>query len=576
MSKINRNEFINILRKFTIKKRMILSFFIICFIPVVFVITIYLISTYIEQEVRNIEYAKNYSYQANLRINSLFNQVTKKMEQISNNSDILADIYLYENSLEHKNEKIKNRIEIALYNIISDQENIEFASIYTESEEVFLYGINEFDKSFIQTYIKKQCDDNDIHWDIKKYNDKNYAVASKKIKLRYDKSDEVYLVIALNIKSLSNLLEEISSSKNHQIIITDDRNRAIVHKDESKLYKEIDVSGSSDFNIKSKLENNWNIIHTFKFDKVGFMKLLASIIIVIILIFICAIILLYLTTKSIVNPLNQLIKKMNDVENSNITDVKLFKETSYLKDEQAILDEAFDEMIVKLKSLVDDIYNSRIKEKKLQALIKELELNALQQQINPHFLYNVLENIFWIADMGGYEEISEMISELGSYFKTSICENNEFIPISNEIENVKSYIKLQKIMSDNTFDVKWEIEDEILNYKIIKLILQPIIENSIIHGLFNKKETGLITIKCYKNNDKIVFQVCDNGCGIQKEKLNELISYINSKENNTKRGVGIKNVNQRIKLYFGDNYGITILSQVGKGTCMKVEVPIKG
>ena len=130
-------------------------------------------------------------------------------------------------------------------------------------------------------------------------------------------------------------------------------------------------------------------------------------------------------------------------------------------------------------------------------------------------------------------------------------------------------------MNDNNFEVKWELDDEVLNYKTIKLILQPIIENSIIHGLYNKKESGVIMIKCTKDNNKIVFEVHDNGCGIQEEKLNELIDYINSKENDTKKSVGIKNVNQRIRFYFGNDYGISISSQVSKGTRVKLVVPIK-
>lgn len=575
MSKINSNEFINILRKFTIKKRMVLSFFIICFIPILFVVAIYFISTYIEQETRYIEYAKNYLYQANLRINSQFNLVIKKMEQISNNNDILADIYLYENSLNHKNEKIKNRIEVALNNILNNQEDIEFTSIYTESDEVFSYGINEFDNSLIKIYDKSQVDNNNIYWDRKSYNDKNYILASKKIKLRYDKYDEVYIVIALNIERLENLLDEISVNKNHQIIITDANNRVLVHKDKSRLYKEIYANKIGDFSFKNEIDNDWNIIHIFKFDNKWSIKLLSNIILVIIFIFIFAIMILYFATKSIVNPLNKLIKKMKDIEKSNITEVKLLKEDEELRDEQSILEEAFDQMIIKLQSLVEYNYNSRIKEKKLQSLIKELELNALQQQINPHFLYNVLENIFWIADMNGYEEIGEMISELGNYFKTSVSENNEFISILSEIENIKSYISLQKLMNDNNFEVKWELDDEVLNYKTIKLILQPIIENSIIHGLYNKKESGVIMIKCTKDNSKIVFEVHDNGCGIQEEKLNELIDYINSKENDTKKSVGIKNVNQRIRFYFGNDYGISISSQVSKGTRVKLVVPIK-
>ena len=572
MSKLNSDKFVQLLRKLTIKKRMIFSFFIICFFPIILAVSIYFVSTYIEQNEKYSEYAKNYSYQANLRIDNLFDQVIKKVEQISTNSDILADIYLYENSTDHKNEYVKKRIEIAIDNIINNQGGIEFATIYTESKEVFSYGTNYFNENF--NY--KIRENKNIYLDTIQTENKDYILVSKKIKLRYDKDDEVYLVIAMNIEYLNKLCREISSSKEHEIIIIDEYNNVLVNKDKNELFKSTRINNNNDFTIINKIPNtNLNIINTFKPNKLWIKSLLTNLIVAVILIFIFSIFILYLANQSIVNPLNKLLNNMKSIEENNIMDFKLKEEKCY-NDEQAILDEAFGDMIERLKILVDDVYNSKIKEKELEFLIKELELNALQQQINPHFLYNVLESIFWIADMNGHEQISEMISELGSFFKTSISGKDEFIPISMEIENVKSYINLQKIMCDNNFEVKWAIDDEILNYKTVKLILQPIIENSIIHGLYNKDKDGLITIKCNKYNNTIIFDICDNGCGIKEETLQEITYYINSKDDDVKKSVGLKNVNKRIKLYFGDDYGISILSKVNEGTCMKIVIPIKG
>lgn len=572
MSKLNSDKFVQLLRKLTIKKRMIFSFFIICFFPIILAVSIYFVSTYIEQNEKYSEYAKNYSYQANLRIDNLFDQVIKKVEQISTNSDILADIYLYENSTDHKNEYVKKRIEIAIDNIINNQDGIEFATIYTESKEVFSYGTNYFNENF--NY--KIRENKNIYLDTIQTENKDYILVSKKIKLRYDKDDKVYLVIAMNIEYLNKLCREISSSKEHEIIITDEYNNVLVNKDKNELFKSTRINNNNDFTIINKIPNtNLNIINTFKPNKLWIKSLLTNLIVAVILIFIFSIFILYLANQSIVNPLNKLLNNMKSIEENNIMDFKLKEEKCY-NDEQAILDEAFGDMIERLKILVDDVYNSKIKEKELEFLIKELELNALQQQINPHFLYNVLESIFWIADMNGHEQISEMISELGSFFKTSISGKDEFIPISVEIENVKSYINLQKIMCDNNFEVKWVIDDEILNYKTVKLILQPIIENSIIHGLYNKDKDGLITIKCNKYNNTIIFDICDNGCGIKEETLQEITYYINSKDDDVKKSVGLKNVNKRIKLYFGDDYGISILSKVNEGTCMKIVIPIKG
>jgi two-component system sensor histidine kinase YesM len=203
--------------------------------------------------------------------------------------------------------------------------------------------------------------------------------------------------------------------------------------------------------------------------------------------------------------------------------------------------------------LTKRLYKSQIKE-------KEAELLALQSHINPHFLYNTLNTIFWMAEKLKAKQISKIAINLSKIFKLTLNDGNHITSVKNEMEQVKSYLDIQNIRFDHKINYTFNIEPELMDVRIIKLLLQPIVENSVYHGL-EQQESGTIMIEGYKQHDGIVFKVSDTGKGFD---MNEV-------DINT-QGYALKNINERLRLFYGKEYGLKIESEIGKGTTVYLKV----
>jgi len=198
---------------------------------------------------------------------------------------------------------------------------------------------------------------------------------------------------------------------------------------------------------------------------------------------------------------------------------------------------------------------------------RKAELAVLQAQINPHFLYNTLESINWMALSAKQKNISRMVLLLSNFMRLSLNKGKNVYTIRKEVEHLRTYIEIQQIRHKNKFQVIEDIDENILDYYTIKLILQPIIENCIVHGFKNTMQTGTIEIYGGFDGEDILFTIRDNGCGMDDNTLKCIFDKSDSK------GYGIKNVNERIKLYFGEKYGLEIESSPGKGTTVKIRIP---
>ena len=248
---------------------------------------------------------------------------------------------------------------------------------------------------------------------------------------------------------------------------------------------------------------------------------------------------------------------MENVENGKLE----INVTSNSKDEVGSLIRGFSKMITQIKTLIEDVYESKIFQ-------KDYELKALQSQINPHFLYNTLSLINWMALEAGQKDISKITLSLSTFYRTALNKGKNIITVKDEIKNVQSYLDIQLMMHDYEFDADVNIDDEILDYKILNLLLQPLIENAINHGIDLKTEgNGIITITGKKEDNNIILKISDNGAGMKKEVAESILT-------NNSRGYGVKNVNERIKLYYGVEKGIDIESVVGKGTTVTIRIPI--
>ena len=194
------------------------------------------------------------------------------------------------------------------------------------------------------------------------------------------------------------------------------------------------------------------------------------------------------------------------------------------------------------------------------------ELKALQAQINPHFMYNALDAIIWHAKLKNQEYLADMVYELATFFKISLHKGENFIYVWEEIKHVESYVKIEQMRFPNLFEIHYRIQEDILQTKILKIILQPLVENAIKHGFEYIESGGVITIVGYSDGDDLVFEIEDNGAGMKFDPLS--VAY-------TSNGYGIKNVHERLVLEYGQGYGLTFYSEEGKGTRVVVRLKAK-
>lgn len=282
---------------------------------------------------------------------------------------------------------------------------------------------------------------------------------------------------------------------------------------------------------------------------------------------IVAIVLLYLLISNILTkPIRELRSKMKLVEKGNLdVEAKHFN-----RDEIADLYKSFNIMIIKIKELLK-------KNMIIQDNIKKSEFKAMQAQINPHFLYNTLDAIVWMTEADNKEEVVKITKDLSNFFRIVLSKGREWILIKDEITHVKSYLNIQKVRYRDILEFDIDISSEIMDLKILKLTLQPLVENALYHGLKNKRGGGYILVKGSKlDDDRLLFVVTDNGIGMIDVRLKEVLESINQPgfDLDLNEGFGLRNVNQRIKLYYGQQYGLSIKSEYNSGTSTEVVLPI--
>ncbi len=238
-------------------------------------------------------------------------------------------------------------------------------------------------------------------------------------------------------------------------------------------------------------------------------------------------------------------------------------------DEITGLGMSFNIMIGKIRELLD----AKMKE---QENLQKAELRALQAQINPHFLYNTLDTIIWMAEAQKTDQVIEIVSALSSFFRISLSKGRDWITIGEEIERIKSYLTIQRMRYRDIMDFKIEADEEVLNNTILKLILQPLAENALYHGIKNKRGGGVIVVRAKpKNENEVLLEVEDDGIGFTPENLIQLQAELNddSGEIKLESGFAIGNVNKRIRLYYGRPYGLAISSEYHTGTCATLVIP---
>ncbi|SEC02300.1 sensor histidine kinase [Paenibacillus sp. GP183] len=263
-------------------------------------------------------------------------------------------------------------------------------------------------------------------------------------------------------------------------------------------------------------------------------------------------------------PIKRLESYMKEIEQGN------FDVRSDITESNEIgkLSKRFNLMTRKIKELMNQIVVE-------QEIKRKSEMRALQAQINPHFLYNSLDSIVWMAERKKSEEVVLMTVALGNLLRASIGKGSELIPIREELEHITHYLTIQKMRYKAKLDFQIEVDEDILTKKSLKLILQPLVENCIYHGIKNKSGTGLIRITGSKLEGCIVLKVQDNGVGMDAERINRILAGdAMQRDKPANKGVGLSNVHERLRIYFGEPYGLTFKSEMDRGTEVSICYPI--
>lgn len=265
----------------------------------------------------------------------------------------------------------------------------------------------------------------------------------------------------------------------------------------------------------------------------------------------------YFFSRKMVERLEQLTENMNQI-NLGLRKVTVVSQS---KDEIGVLVRTFTRMMDEINKLISQVYEAKIK-------LQKTEMKALQAQINPHFLYNSLSIINWKALEADNEEISRITLALSTYYRTSLNKGETMTIAANEIRNIDAYLQIQLIMHDNSFQVIKEIQEAALSYSVPKLILQPLVENAIEHGLdVSEKEEKWLKISVCKEKDALIMAVEDNGMGMSEEQAKSIITY-------RSKGYGVRNVNDRITLLYGEEYHLRVKSRQGEGCRIEIVIPV--
>lgn len=390
--------------------------------------------------------------------------------------------------------------------------------------------------------------------------------------------------IDLNYNAIIDLCDQNSIGDKGYVFILDQDGNIVYHPSQQQLYNElqtenIDTVMNADSDIVVTGEGDDEKIYTLSHSEttgwtivgcVNMAELLKDsreanniyVMTAIVLVAI-AMILSSFIARSITLPIQKLRDSMKKVQEG---DFKAADVVIPSQNEIGSLTTSFNAMTHRIEELMEE--NVKEQEQK-----RKIELKALQSQINPHFLYNTLDSIIWMAEGKKYEDVVLMTASLARLLRQSISNEDETVLIGQEIQYVKSYLTIQKMRYKDKLEFEINVDPFINSVHIVKLVLQPIVENAIYHGLKYKESKGLLTVTGYQKNQNAVIEITDDGVGMDEETLNHI--FEKHKVNYRSNGVGVYNVQKRLCMYYGKEYGLHYESEPGHGTTVTVTIPIE-
>lgn len=262
------------------------------------------------------------------------------------------------------------------------------------------------------------------------------------------------------------------------------------------------------------------------------------------------------------------IKRITEVTNSVAGGDLSVRSDVFNGEETRALSTSLNTMIDKINELISQVTTE-------QTRLRKAEFELLQSQINPHFLYNTLDAIVWLAESGEKDKVVSTVGSLSDFFRASLNQGKDIVTIREDIGHVRSYLEIQQVRYQDILEYEIDVNEEVYPYLIPKITIQPLVENALYHGIKNKRGKGKITITGKKTEDAAYIYVKDNGLGITEDRLQVVFNNINNRDESEKTTYGLYNVNERIRLDFGEEYGIYIDSEYGNGTTVSIKLPLK-
>lgn len=391
------------------------------------------------------------------------------------------------------------------------------------------------------------------------------------------------LLVDMNFSGIEQLFTKVNTSEGSYVYLMDGNGEIIYHPRQKLIYSNLfqennlaaadyeDGNHTEEFGgenrsviVKTVGYTGWKIVSVTPVSQFSLDLVQMRFFLIIILAFALMLItfLNLILSAQIANPIKQLERSVRDLEKGELkTEGEI-----YIGGSQEVqhLGRTIRSMVNQMRTLMNNIVREQEKKRKS-------ELDALQSQINPHFLYNTLDSIVWMVECERYEEAISMVTALANLFRISLSRGNTVISIEKELQHAQNYVNIQKVRYKNRFEVIFQVEEEVLQCSTVKLVLQPLIENAIYYGMEAMDGDGLIVVRGYRKEDDIFLEVEDNGLGMPAEVVETLLTK-SRKQSKKGSGIGLRNVHQRVQLYFGEAYGLVIESKPDEGATVRIHL----
>lgn len=528
------------------------------------------------------------------------------LKDIEDMSSFIGTDHTVNRAISYTEEELANNfsdqsyIKYIINHLLVSKNYISFISIYANNG--FSYYVASDKSSNIPSF--DSIKDTDIYqkalyykgapfWEYVPKSDTSFILNNKSDKISMfrtllklnDYSAKAFMMISLNMSSINDFFGNILGIENSTVIFLNTRNEPFLYKSNVRSGLNVDdmVAHIPDDALKSpegtriypyngedylltyiSLRTGWKVLSIVPMKSYAIN--LRYVPVIVIVIFMLALILgFYFTTFTsslLTKPIKNLVASMSRVKNGNFKEKVTFK----YNDEIGELGQDYNEMISYINNLLSQVYALEIEE-------RIAELKALQAQINPHFLYNTLDAIYWKAVGGDNKGVQEMIHALSKVFRLALNVGKEFFYVYQEKEFIEYYILLQEKRYKNKLKYTIDFSTDILYHQMPKLILQPFVENAIIHGAETNDRITEIWVTGVLKDDKIHFVIKDNGTGISQDKLKKLLNPDTDEASPSRGGYGIKNVINRLAIYYGNDYSLDITSEPDKGTTVFISIP---